>query len=113
MRRLPSLGPIESFFASEKAAEPAVGNESAMTKPSTDDGSADPGSTGAPARNPEDTISLDGVSLDEILAQSDAPDEASRAPDESANDTGEWEAIEDMLSPDVMLREKNQKKRSG
>lgn len=55
-------------------------------------------------------MSLDGMTIDELLALSDTPPADADDSNVSKEDTGEWDAIEDMLDPNVMLREGGEKK---
>ena len=129
MRRIPDIGSLDDFFAEDEDSPGARGarrrDEDAETRQrrprqrrSEDD--AETQQRQPRQRRPEpdvraavpghdDSGSLDGLSIDELLALSDDSPPATDELGASRDDTGEWDAIEDMLDPSVMLGDTGKK----
>lgn len=119
MRRIPNIGSLDDCFDEAEDQEPRAqqrANRSQLNRAIAAAQSArqaeKPRSDAAPTPRPrtEDTVSLDGMTIDELLALSDTPPADADDSNVSKEDTGEWDAIEDMLDPNVMLREAGEKK---
>ena len=117
MRQTPRIGPIESCFGDTDDTEPRLSAADASESRSRNASESPAQPDDQPSelreenvRSDDDTVSLDGMSIDEILAKSDEPAEVAGDDTITREDTGEWAAIEDMLSPDVMLEEGKKKK---
>jgi len=115
MRQTPDIGSLDDFFDDDEDGQPrlrarARGPQKSAAPGTDNEGAPKGDSPPVSRRNAEDTVSLDGMTIDELLALSDSPPPDPDDPDAVRDDTGEWDAIEDMLDPDVMLRESEEKK---
>lgn len=117
MRQPPRIGPIDSFFSEtdDDTFTPRAGDAAAerpFNQTGFDAGNAkadDPDATIEAERCEAARAALEDLSIDEILALSDDSPTESRESTLGKDDTGEWASIEDMLAPEVMLRDSRKK----